>query len=305
MMRRVFPAIAVVCALAGSGLLQAQTYTFKVVASGLNKPTGIAIDDDTIYFTEIPTPGVAGGMNAVKKLDLEDGMIKTLHFGEPQPVNIVVGRDGSIYWVCLTAGVILKQDEDGVTSKFLTGLNRPSGIAMGRNGTIYFTEIPTPGVPGGMNGVFSSKDGQNIQTIHTGEPEPVDIAVAPNGDLYWTCRTAGVILERSAKTGMVRMLLKGLNKPTGIAVDKKGRNLYFTEVPTPGVSGANGGTNRVSKYNLSKDQLTLIHMGDPQPTDITVASDGTVYWTCTSAGVIVEAKLARKGGGDDHEREND
>lgn len=298
MTRLVYPALMVVCALALPGLSQAQSYTFKVVASGLAKPTGIAIDDDVIYFTEVPAPGMAGGMNAVKKLDLEDGSIKTLHLGEPQPVNIAVGRDGSIYWVCLSAGVILKQDENGVTTAFLTGLNHPSGIAISRKGTVYFTEVPMPGVSGGTNGVFSSSDGVSIQTVHMGEPEPVDTAVAPNGDLYWTCRTAGVILVRSAQDGMIRVLLSGLSKPTGITVDRKGRNLYFTEVPTPGVSGANGGKNKVSKYDLRTAQLSVIHMGDPQPTDVAVASDGTVYWTCTSAGVIVEARLVGDHGKD-------
>ena len=100
---------------------------------------------------------------------------------------------------------------------------------------------------------------------------------------------------------MIRVLLSGLSKPTGITVDSKGRNLYFTEVPTPGVSGANGGRNKVSKYDLGKSQISVIHMGDPQPTDIAVSSDGSVYWTCTSAGVIVEARLPR--GGDERERD--
>ncbi len=293
--RRIFPALplAVVCSFALPGLLQAQSYNVSILASGLDAPTGIAIDDDVIYFTEVPTPGVTGGMNAVKKLELEDGSITTLHMGEPQPVNIAVARDGSIYWTCLSAGVILKQDENGVTTEFLTGLNKPSGIAISRKGTIYFTEVPMPGVAGGTNAVLSTSDGVTIETLHTGDPEPVEITVARNGDLYWTCRSAGVILTRCARDGIVRVLLSGLSKPTGITMDHEGRNLYFTEVPTPGVSGANGGTNKVSKYDLRKAELSLIHMGDPQPNAVAVASDGTVYWTCTSAGVILEALPVR------------
>jgi sugar lactone lactonase YvrE len=218
--------------------------------------------------------------------------------GEPQPVNITVGRDGTIYWACLSAGVILKQDENGVTSYFLTGLNKPSGIAIDRKGTVYFTEVPMPGVAGGTNGVFSSSDGVTIQTLHMGEPEPVEITVARNGDLYWACRSAGVILWRSAQDGIVRMLLSGLNKPTGITIDHKGHNLYFTEVPTPGMSGAAGGSNKVSKYNLRTGQITLVHFGDPQPNAVAVAHDGTVYWTCTSAGVILQARPDH--GAEDH-----
>ena len=29
---------------------------------------------------------------------------------------------------------------------------------------------------------------------------------------------------------------------------------------------------------------------DPEPTDVAVARNGNLYWTCTSAGVIIEAK---------------
>jgi sugar lactone lactonase YvrE len=191
------------------------------------------------------------------------------------------------------------QDENGVTKAFLTGLHKPSGIALSKKGVVYFTEVPTPGVAGGMNGVFSSANGSVIEKINMGEPEPVDVAVAPNGDVYWTCRTAGVILVRSARDGMIRPLLTGLNKPTGIAIDNGGKNLYFTEVPTPGVAGANGGMNRVIKYDLRKGVLTVINAGDPEPTDIAVADNGDVYWTCTSAGVIVEARLVHGNGQND------
>ena len=304
MTRRLKPASVAVCLLAFSFALVAQDYKFKVVASGLAKPTGIAVDDDIVYFTEVPHPGVGGSSNAVKKLELEGGAIESLHFGEPEPVNIVVGRDGTIYWVCKSAGVILKQDEDGVTTAFLTGLHKPSGIAISKKGVVYFTEVPAPGIPGGMNGVFSSSDGSSIQTINTGEPEPVDVAVAPNGDVYWTCRSAGVILVRSAKDGAIRVLLSGLKKPTGIAIDRRGRNIYYTEVPTPGVAGADGGMNRVVRYNLKSERKVVINAGDPEPTDVAVASNGNVYWTCTSAGVIVEARRMDRERGS-NERDND
>jgi sugar lactone lactonase YvrE len=293
--------LLVVCTLALSGLSQAQSYKVTLVVSGLTKPTGLAIDDDVLYFTEVPTPGVAGGMNAVKQLDLEDKSITTLHMGEPQPVNIAVGRDGTLYWACLSAGVILKRDPNGVTTEFITGLPEPSGIAIDRKDTLYFTEVPTPGVPNGKNGVFSTKDGVTIETLHMGEPEPVEITVARNGDLYWACRSAGVILKRSAQDGTVSEFITGLNKPTGITIDRKGRTLYFTEVPTPGVSGANGGSNKVSKYDLRTGKTSLIHLGDPQPNAIAVADDGTVYWTCTSAGVILKARPIHRAGDEDED----
>ena len=76
----------------------------------------------------------------------------------------------------------------------------------------------------------------------------------------------------------------------GIAIDREDRNLYFTEVPTPGVGGMNGGQNKVWRYDLKTGVKTLVNSGDPEPTDVAVSRNGTIYWTCTSAGVIVEAR---------------
>jgi sugar lactone lactonase YvrE len=151
--------------------------------------------------------------------------------------------------------------------------------------------VPTPGINGANGGSNSVSFalGTNVIVLHQGEPEPVDIVVAKDGDAYWTCRTAGVILT-STEGGAATVLLGQLQKPTGIALDADGKNLYFTEVPTPGVSGANGGLNKVWQYNFKTGTKTLIHSGDPEPTDVSVARNGNIYWTCSSAGVIVEAK---------------
>ena len=275
---------------------RAQDFTTRVVASGLHRPTGIvAGDDDEIYFTEVPNPGVPGAGNAVKMLDLDDGKISTLHTGEPEPTNLALGRRGSLYWTCKSAGVILEQDRNGVTTPVLKNLAKPSGVAVDKNGNIYYTQLPTPGVPGSQGGTNSVAvfNGTTSVVLHKGEPEPTDITVDKKGEFYWTCKTAGVILSQTG-TGSTTVVLSGLNKPTGIALNKKGDRLYWTEVPTPGVSGSNGGQNKVWELNLRTNVRTLVHSGDPEPTDVTVNEEGDVYWTCSSAGVIVEAKRTKK-----------
>ena len=55
-------------------------------------------------------------------------------------------------------------------------------------------------------------------------------------------------LRRDAVTKAVSLVLKRLEKPSGIAMDAAG-NLYFTELPTPGKSAAQGGRNRIWKYD--------------------------------------------------------
>ena len=290
-------AAALFCLAASASLAQTQNnpqYQFRVVANGLHRPTGIAAQGNhTVFFTEVPTPGMNGahgGSNSVSQLDLASGGITVLHAGEPEPVNITVGQDNELYWTCKTAGVILKQDDEGNTSVALSGLKKPSGVSVDRCGNLFFTQVPTPGI-NGANGGSNSVNfalGTNVVVLHMGEPNPVDVVATKDGDIYWTCQSAGVILT-SSQGGPASLVLNQLSKPTGIAMDAEGKNLYFTEVPTPGVSGANGGSNKVWQYNLKTQTKTLIHSGDPEPTDIAVARNGNIYWTCSSAGVIVEA----------------
>jgi len=274
----------------------APRYRMSVVASGLQRPTGIAVrGSDDIYFTELPTPGVpgpAGGTNRVSRLDVGTGEIENITTGEPEPTNLAVASDGDVYWTCKSAGVILRLMEHGGVSLFASGLRAPSGITVWRRNAVVYTEVPTPGVPGSQGGLnnVSVIHGLGKFVINAGEPEPVDVAVSRAGDLYWTCKSAGVILRRSIATGQVTPLLTGLAAPTGIALDHKGETLYFTEVPTPGVPGSQGGRNRVRALTLRTGALRTIDEGDPEPTDIAVARNGNLYWTCTSAGVIVEAK---------------
>ena len=291
MLRRTLITLVVISLMTASGAIglpQEPRYTLSLVASGLDRPVGLTVEgSETIYFTVVPTPGVGGGANGVAELDLETGDIRMLHMGEPEPTNIVVDREGDLYWTCKSAGVILKQTEEGATSLFLGGLDKPSGIAVDKHGRVYFTEIPSPGIPGAGNRV-SVTNGTTKIVLHQGEPEPTDIVVARDGHLYWTCKSAGVILQQVA--GVTSVLLDGLNTPTGLALDHKGETLYFTEVPTPGVPGRSGGLNRVKELDLRSMRVRVINAGDPEPTDVAVARNGNVYWTCTSAGVIVEAR---------------
>lgn len=289
--------VAVLLCTASS--IQAQEYETRVIARGLQQPTGIVVEDrTTLYFTQLPTPGVSGangGRNTVSELNIPSGQVRDLVNGEPEPTNLSVDIFGNLFWTCKSAGVVNALRRRGGVETILRNLAEPSGIAVYPLGFfLVFTEVPTPGINaanGGLNRVSRAliRPGL-IQALDIGDPEPTDVAVALNGDVYWTCTSAGVIVRLSR--GNAEVILRGLERPTGIALDQVG-NLYFTEVPTPGVSGANGGSNAVYKYDLIAKKLTLIDAGDPEPTDVSALPNGTVYWTCTSAGVIVEATPIR------------
>jgi len=269
----------------------AQHYKATVLTKGLNHPVGISVHSSgDLYFTELPDPGMATARNKVSMRDATTGKVIQLVSNEPAPTNIVVLANRDFYWTCSTAGVIMRGS--GMRHAAIAkGLDHCNGLAVTSAGKVYFTELPTPGMSGknGGRNTVSVLETNGPKVLSFGEPEPWDVVIDGKGNLYWTCRSAGVILRRDAVTGNKTKVLTGLEKPTGLAIDGSG-NLYFTSVPTPGKSGSKGGRNSVWKYDIARRALTLVHFGDPEPTDVTVTSDGSsVYWTCTSAGVIVRA----------------
>ena len=100
--------------------------------------------------------------------------------------------------------------------------------------------------------------------------------------------TAEWASDRFAKERGADRLLR-TQDPTGLDLDLFGR-LYFTEIPTPGVDGNSGGSNRVSRYNPRNGETIVISEGEPEPFDVTTDLFGkNVYWTCKTAGVIIRA----------------
>ena len=286
--------------IATSDPVDAQTFKTDLVISGLQKPSGINLDVyGNLYYSEIPTPGIGGGENRVVRLNQNRKKSVIVSSGDPNPTNISTDLYGNVYWTCTSANVIVRRTQfgTGTQSVLLRNLKAPVGIDVPLllPGFIFFTQVPTPGVPGSASG--SNNVSVAIQflksfitlPLNMGEPEPVDIAVGLDGTVYWTCRTAGVILMRNCN-GEISVVESGLEKPMGLDIDLYGR-LYWTEVPTPGVSGANGGRNRVVRYTPSTDKTVVINAGDPEPYDVTVSPFGDeVYWTCRSAGVILRAR---------------
>jgi sugar lactone lactonase YvrE len=283
---------------------RAQDYDVRFVATGLNKPVGLAAsasgDSDTLYFTEVAHAAEQGlginSLNTVSKLTISTGDIAVLNRGDPQPTNIVQDAQGNLYWTSRAPGLIMMQSPSGSCAPLLWGLNQPVGLAIDATSqNLYYTELPTPGVfpaQGGENKVWQFNFANQFRTLlNTYEPAPTDIVVAKNGDLYFTCQSAGVIVWEPAGTPAEKHTIwAGFNSPMGIALDPAEENLYYTEVPTPNVDGDHGGKNGIYKLNLATQAISVVHTGDPLPNSLAVTPNGNIYWTCTTAGVIREAK---------------
>lgn len=89
------------------------------------------------------------------------------------------------------------------------------GLTLEGSETIYFSQVPTPGVPGSNSVVKLDLESGEFTVLHQGEPEPTNLALDREGNLYWTCKSAGVILVQSEE-GVTRVLLRGLRSPSGL-----------------------------------------------------------------------------------------
>ena len=265
-------------------------YVVSVLADSLGRPQGIALDGEgNIVVAQSAAAGDGAASGAVAILDTYSRELRVVYLDQPVPTQVSTGPDGGVYWTSRSSGAIFRLGPGrGQPEQIVGGLRDPSGIAVDGKGQVFFTEISAGG-KGGRAGALSQFDGTRSNVLVSAEEEPVSIALGPLGDVYWTSSAAGAILHRSGD-GRTDVLFSDLESPVGIALNPQGTHLAFTEVPTPGLAGDAGGRNAVSILNLATRVRTLVERGDPAPLGVAIASNGTVYWSSTSRGAIMQAK---------------
>jgi PKD repeat protein/sugar lactone lactonase YvrE len=262
-------------------------YAYRVAASGLTNPTSLALAGDrTLILAQ--RPGVTQDASLVK-LDLGSGELTLLGNGAEAPTGFAANRSGRIYWMDRSKGALMTQDgRNGAPTVLHSGGILPAtSLAVDGEDRVYIAGA-TPALTGSdVAAVFVR--GNTPSTIpDPGGPAKTALAASSSRDLYWTSRQDGVIYHR-ARDGRGSVLLSGLNQPQAIALDPSEDILYFTEIPTPGVSGEAGGLNTVNALDLATLKRTVIHRGDPEPAGIAVAANGNIYWTSASRGLVMVA----------------
>src|SRR5207245_2108238 len=114
----------------------------------------------------------------------------------------------------------------------VSGLSQPIGItasALGDSDNLYFTELPQYGIASpfyGLNTVSGvTLSTGTITVLNRGDPAPTNVVEDAKGNLYWTCRSAGVIkMQTPAPDYNTTLLVTDLEQPVGIALDAAGQN---------------------------------------------------------------------------------
>ena len=185
-------------ASSGALMTQGSTDQSPVVlhAGGMLPATTLAVDAaDKVYIA-----GSAPSSSGVAAVLVLGGTMSAIpDSGGPEKTALAAGTSGDLYWTSGSAGLIYHRSPDGQGSVILSGLNAPKSLSLDPGGNIlYFTEVPTPGVAGsagGRNTVNALDLATRTRTvIHSGDPQPTGVVVAPNGNVYWTSTSRGVVM---------------------------------------------------------------------------------------------------------------
>lgn len=126
----------------------------EVLLRGLERPGALALDPGgrAIYFTEVPTPGVAGdagGRNRIGSLDLRSRFVRVISHGDPSPAGLAAAEGGRVFWTSSSRGLVLQascsdgedegedEEEDGRERKFratLSGAEETPPVVTGASG---------------------------------------------------------------------------------------------------------------------------------------------------------------------------
>lgn len=296
------------CPGPGDGSLSAASGTITTLASGLDNPWGLAIQGQTLYWTNSDDPG------AIMSIDLEGGAPITLIGQRHTPSNIVTDAQ-HLYWIdfgTFTAenphpynddGAIIQADLDG-SNVITIASNQPAPYSLTVNaGTIYW-------VNGGIyntethlydqGAVLSAPVGENIvSTLFVRTDDPYAVAV-DDANIYWASlgndninALNGRICQASIGGNTVTTLAVNQGAPVALAVDQD--NVYWANDGSITLYGPEPCGGSIVQVEKGGGSLVTLVTGQNLPSFVAVDNTG-VYWTNSAVfgGAIVRSPL---GGG--------
>jgi hypothetical protein len=271
--------------------------TGPVLVSGLSNPTGLAVDTDTVYWTEF------GGL--IRKASKANGIPVTLFASQYNPSGIAVDDanvyfgDGlnirsvpkgggtsailaaatpsqiavdssNIYWTDFGAGAIRKMPKSGGSPVTIaTGTDSPSGIKTdGVN--VYWSEFSWPGTVWkvSVNGGTTTALGHNVNNR--------GVAIDPTStNVYWgeyVFLDAGKIDYAPTSGGATTSLVTGLNNVWDVAADE--RSVFWVEDRTGGA---------VRQVTISGGSPATLASNLAEPVALALDSSN-VYWIERNGG---------------------
>lgn len=246
----------------------------SVVSSGLNRPSGLAVDaNGNFYIADTSN-------NAVKEWTAATQQVTTLiSTGLNTPMAVSVDSHGNIY-IADSKNNAIKEwvaSSQGVTSLVSSGLSTPLGTAVDSQGNVYFSDANHNAIK-----MWNPVSNQVTTLLSSGLSFPRGVAVDVLGNMYIADSKHNAVKEWIAATSQVITLVNsGLNNPNDVALDGDG-NVYIADT----------GNNAIKQWNPATQQVTtLISSGLKSPGGVDADVLGTIYVADTYNNAIKKASL--------------
>ncbi len=268
--RRFFQFFLVASLLALAGVMGADAQTLTSIGTGLNGPTGVAVDSSgNVYIAD-------SGNNRLLKVTAGGNSQTTVATGLNGPTGVAVDTVLAATAYIADSGndrvvKVMPAGPAGNGAQSVVSLNppapyafhNPQSVAVDGNGNLYIANqmfvLKVP-VSGGPQTWAPSSPMITLSGI------AVDRAAQGAQYLYIADSSFNVVARNFLPNGGGSFIASGLNHPTGVAVDSAG-NVYV----------ADSGNNRVLKVPAGGGAQTLIATGLNSPKGVAVDNAGNVY----------------------------
>lgn len=229
------------------------------VLTGLNAPTGLAIDTSAgkLYWTN--------GSGQIKRSNLDGTDIEVVFTDLSAVFDVKLDTTaGKVYWNNLTFNDISRTNLDGSGREIvLTASGRPAYLSLDTGaGQIYFPDYDGGAVSRG------NFDGSGYVQLVTGQGNPIGSALdLAAGKIYWSDGAVGDSIRRANLDGSgVEVVVSGLLAPQDLAVDSANGKLYW----------AAADASKIQRASLDGTTIEDVAIGLNRPRGIVVVDAALV-----------------------------
>ena len=247
------------------------TNVTTLVSSGLNGPSGLAVDSaGNIYIGDTTN-------NAVKQWTVINNTVNTLvTSGLYNPYGVAVDGVGNVYIADFYNNAIEKwtASNSNFTTLVSSGLNNPSDVAVDNNGNVYITDTRNKAIK-----EWTVANSNVTTLVSSGLVFPYGVAVDVAGNVYIDDTSNNQVKEWTViNSNIITLVPYGpVASPRGMAVDGSG-NVYI----------ASGGNNTIKKWIAASNAVTTTASGLSYPRAVAVDLAYNVYIADTGNNTIKE-----------------
>ena len=251
--------------------------TQTTVGTGLNFPTGVAVDAAGDVFIS------DSGISQVVKVPAGGGPQTTVNTGSYaliNPTGLAVDGTGDVFIADYVLGLVLEIPASGAPPTTVgSGLGSPAGVAVDGAGNVFIADFSLGQV------LEVPANGGPQTTVGSGLNFPQGVAVDGAGDVFIADTNNNRVMEVPANGGPQTTVGSGLNQPLGVAVDAAG-DVFI----------ADSGNNRVVEVPVgctSSACQTTVGSGLSFPFGAAVDGAGDVFIVNSFIGTALEVQRAQ------------